>query len=181
MDRWPGHMQIRGASGNSPLTFGCLFSAHFILTEKPRPLSSVEPGGPQPSYPVTWLSLGANVEQTWEQVLYRVSQPTWDSRKFLLPSGVGTNLLRAWQSNPPNYVLTCWAHLSCRAWSLNDAYTGRFQGYLLREARDKGAGEQWGRTAHAQKEQRGPLSWALLPVIHQIQDSVSHKSPRLLS
>lgn len=181
MNRWPGHMQIRGASGNSPLIFGCLFSAHFILTEKPMTLSSL--WNLQVRSQAT-LSLGFLQGQKQSRLgnkCYWVSQPAWDSRKFLLPSGVGMNLLRAWQSNPPNYVLTCCAHPSRRTWSLNDVYNERFQGYLLREAREKRAGEQGGRTAHAQKVLRGPLSWALLPIIHQILDSVSHKSPRPLS
>lgn len=84
MNGWSRPMQIRGASGNSSLAFGCLFSQRPLFWPKTHALILlVEPAGPQPSYSATGLSLGANAEQGLQ------SQPAWGLRKFLLPPGVG--------------------------------------------------------------------------------------------
>ena len=137
-------------------------------------LSALEPRNPCP-YPFRgtcgsapkrlclWLSLGSSAPVGF--------------LKFLRSPYVGTNLSRAPQSNPPNEGLTCSAQDSVTAQRLAPE-APRLPSGAKPETRKRANNEE---ELHMRRRGcEGQVPPALTPLIHQIRDSVSHKSPRPL-
>lgn len=139
----------------------------FIWTEQPVPLF------------FSW-NLWVCSQAAQSLAFFRVLRSPWGSLKFLLPPCVGTNLSRAVQSNPPRSSPV--VHI------LSAGLGHRAASGLRGSAITCGAKPETRERANKEEELHmrrrsceGQVPSALLPVIHQIRDSVSHKSPRPLS
>ena len=159
-------MQIREAPGNSSFAFRCLSSARFILTKKPVPLSFS-------------CNLWVCSQATLCLAFFRVLSPRGVRSSFCFHHvwaqtypAPGKATLQT-RSSPVVHILR--AGLGHRA--ARRPGGSRITCCAKPETRERVNNEE---ELHMRRRSscEGQVPGALLPVIHQIRDSVSHKSPR---